>query len=341
MTETAAPMELLTSSRMRSYRECARLHSFKYERRWRPVRTSEALRFGSLVHEGLEAYWRGVAAIQTGAADTAPRDLAMTAVFKSVAVDEFEKARAAQMIRWYCARWRNDVETYEVLGVETKFVCALVNPATMFPSQTFKLAGRIDVVVRRRSDGRVLVVEHKTTSEDISNDGTDYWTLLFMDPQISCYVVGAESLGYKVDEILYDVLKKPTQKPLKATPAESRKRRADGEYYAGTRLNDETPVEFGRRVDEAISEDVERFIQRKPIPRTESQVADFLADAWAQAGAIRDGRRLGRAPRNPDACLRFGRCPFFSLCPVNADPADYPAEFVQVDDVNPELLEAV
>ena len=62
-------MNLLTSSRMRAFRDCPRLHRYLYVEGWRPVRDSEALRFGTLFHLGLEAWWL---AHQAGAAGEAP-----------------------------------------------------------------------------------------------------------------------------------------------------------------------------------------------------------------------------------------------------------------------------
>ena len=49
-------MNLLTSSRMRAFRDCPRLHRYLYVEGWRPVRDSEALRFGTLFHLGLDAH---------------------------------------------------------------------------------------------------------------------------------------------------------------------------------------------------------------------------------------------------------------------------------------------
>lgn len=60
-----------------------------------------------------------------------------------------------------------------------------------------------------------VVVEHKTTSADIT-PGSPYWRRLTLDAQVSLYLGGAGSL-------LYDVIRKPTLRPLKATPVEARR----------------------------------------------------------------------------------------------------------------------
>src|SRR6185503_2240955 len=125
------------------------------EEGWRPSRERDPLRFGSLIHAGLEAWWK---------AEPLDRlDAALEAIKGGVA-DEFERARAEETIVAYHLRWDGDMADYEVLSVEPRFDAPLLNPATMMPSRTFRLAGRIDAILRRRADGRVLVREFKTTS---------------------------------------------------------------------------------------------------------------------------------------------------------------------------------
>jgi hypothetical protein len=49
---------LLTTSRLSSARACQRLHKLRYTDGIRPAVEAEALRFGSLIHKGLEAWWK-------------------------------------------------------------------------------------------------------------------------------------------------------------------------------------------------------------------------------------------------------------------------------------------
>lgn len=324
--------DLLTSSRLRCFRECARKHELMYVQGWRAARESEALRFGTLIHRGLEAYWQAMTA------DISDPGAAALAVIEAVAADPFERVRAEEMLRSYARMWLDtDSEDYEVLGVEQEFRAPLLNPETWAASKTWTLAGKIDAIVRRRSDGRVLVIEHKTAGEDVSGDESAYWARLAIDPQCSVYVVGAEALGHKVDEILYDVLMKPRQRPKLATPVDERKFTKDGRLYATQREFDEMPDEYRVRVREALDERPDLGCVRKPVPRAESQIKDFLADAWMQAGMMRDCARLGRAPRNADACHRFGVCPMWTICSTGANPAEMPTEYVKVENVHQEL----
>jgi hypothetical protein len=324
----------LTASRMKAFRECARLHHYKYVEGWRPVRESDALRFGTLVHLGLEAWWL---AHRAGAAGEAP----LVAAFSAVAgrgFDPYEQAKVEEVLRGYAARWTGDVALYEVLGVEVSFDTRLLNPDTWRPSSTWRLAGKVDLLLRERASGRVLVCEHKTTGDSIEDPAAAYWSRLQMDFQISGYVIGAESLGHEVSDILYDVALRPGLRPLLATPVENRKYRKDGGLYAGHRETDETPDEYRARLRAAMEEAPGRHFQRRVIPRTESQLRDFLVDAWQQAAAMRLSARLGHAPRNPDACHRFGTCGFWQVCSTGCEPEQFPHEYEKVENVNPELV---
>lgn len=327
---------LLTSSRLRCFRTCARLHQLRYVEGWTARRESEALRFGSLFHRGLEAWWQAVA---TTAVVAEPLAWALAAV-DGLAIDVYEQVRIDELLRGYDARWRADAAAYEVVGVEVAYRAPLLNPATnLARSRTWQLAGKIDAVVRRRSDGHVLVVEHKTTIEEIASDADHYWSTLALDHQISGYVIGAEAMGHHVDEILYDVARKSGLRPLRATAPEARKYTKDNRLYANQRESDETPDEYRSRVRAEIEGDLARYFQRRAIPRTESQIRDFLFDAWQQGRAMREMELEGFAPRNPEACHRFGTCAFWQVCSTGSHPSDHINDYDQLTNVNPELTE--
>jgi hypothetical protein len=53
-----AARETLTASRLAAARGCARLEHYRYGLGWRAAVDSEALRFGTLIHVALEAWWK-------------------------------------------------------------------------------------------------------------------------------------------------------------------------------------------------------------------------------------------------------------------------------------------
>ena len=318
---------ILTVSRLRAWRDCRRKHHLMYNEGWRPATTPEALRFGSLIHTGLEAWWGD---------DGTGRLIAAIEAVAGRGFDEFEQVAAEELLAGYDARWGGD-ERYEVLAVEETFFAPMLNPETGATSRTWVLSGKLDGVVRDRQTGATLILEHKTTTESIADDAEGYWTKLGMDSQVSHYYVGAESLGHRAEGCLYDVLLRPRLRPLKATPEEARKYTKDGRLYANRRAEDETPDEFRARVRADIEANPEKYLQRREIGRTDRDILEYLGDAWAEGRMMREAELAQRAPRNPESCHRFGRCAFWDACAYGLNPADHPDAFVRLDDVHPEL----
>jgi hypothetical protein len=310
-------LPLLTSSSLSVARACLRLYRNRHALGLHGLQREEAPELGDLVHVGLAAWWIGLGDQRVVLAVSA-----MRAHAQAKQIDRFQSARAEAMLVGYHARWADEADNYEVLAVEREFRAPLVNPATAAESKSFRLGGKIDAIVRDRRDGRTLIVEHKTSSEDIGPGGF-YWMRRHMDGQVSTYFDGARALGFDPAGCLYDVLAKPDLRPLKATPEESRKYTREGRLYANQRERDETPEEYGARIVEKIAEDVERYYARAEIARDSEDLREAARDRWQLAVILRDAHRTGTWPRNPDACLRFGRpCEFLEACAGRADLAD-------------------
>jgi len=126
-------LPLVTSSSMRTFRRCAREYFISVVLRFASVESADALRFGKLLHKGLETWWTTV-------------DLDVSLAAMTGARDDFERAKAEELLRGYHFRWKD--EPLEVVAVEAQFAAPLINPATGAASKTFALGGRIDAVAR-------------------------------------------------------------------------------------------------------------------------------------------------------------------------------------------------
>lgn len=253
-------------------------------------------------------------AIDTDAVDNDPRYIAALAALDAHAdgADDFALIRAQEMLLGYHCRWAD--EPYEVLAVERQIVAPMVNPDSGQPSRTWELGGKLDVIVRDLRTGLVYKVEHKTSGERIG-PGSNYWRRLTLNPQIGTYYALARVDGYDVSGCLYDVLAKPKLRPLKATPAESRKYTKTGALYANVRADDETPAEYRARVRDAIAVAPDDYYQRGVIVRLETEEHAAAQDRWAIGRQIREAQVSGVHPRNPDACERYSNfCDFFDVC---------------------------
>ncbi len=225
-------LELISHSEIQCHQRCPREHHFRYRLRRRPVVEEAPLVFGKIVDESLTAWWEagplhGRAAMLGRLDALVLEEAARIARKLRPRFDMFDVVKARALLIGYDARWTN--EPYEVLRVQPMFVTPVLNPDTGRPSNTFELGGKLDVLVRDIRTGEIAIVETKTTSDDIAMTSSYWHTVSATDPQVSTYYKGARQIlsemGIKDEpaRCVYDVIRKPTIKPYRATPPESRK----------------------------------------------------------------------------------------------------------------------
>jgi hypothetical protein len=335
-------LEILTASRLRDFRACNRRHYYKYVRKLTAVRESETARFGTLFHFGLESWWMGYRDPQETRLATMLESLRGKA--KQMTIDAVDLIKTEELLFGYDKVWSAD-DSLEIEAVEVEFEIPLVNPETGASSRTFRLRGKIDGVARRKRDDRKVLIEHKSTTLNIT-EGSEYWRRLRLDGQVSMYYEGASSVGHDVAGCLYDVAKRPGQKLLQATPLEDRKftkptKTEPSRLYSSQRAEDETLDDFRARVREGIAESFAETYQRGFVVRDADEMEENRFDVWQTAQMLQNAIRTDRHPRNPDACVQYGRtCEYFDICTGVADPTDTTL-FRQRDVVHPELSRPV
>lgn len=313
----------LTNSMRTKWSACHRAYKIAYVDRIRPVKTSDALAFGTAMHALLETYWTP--------GDRAPADEILARV-----EDAYVRQTLGALFDAYIAKWgEQDAQDFDRVAAEVRFDAPLMNPETGGESRTWHLAGKIDAIARRKAYDQAIIVEHKTTSQDIG-PGSDYWRKLPIDGQVSGYYVGAQCAGYDVRECLYDVVRKPALKPYKATPADKLKYNKDGSLSKLCRLEDETPEEYGARIREDIASRPDYYFARVSVARSENDLAEYLYDMWSTGREIADAEKMQRFSRNPASCSIFGSCEYFDVCTGCASLND-PTLFQTIETANPEL----
>lgn len=317
-------LPVVTNSEIKTFRRCQRLHFYTYILGYRPRHRAAELRMGSLVHVGLEAWWKTAGNLQA----------ALNAV-NAGSSDPLELTRARVLIEGYHYRWAD--EPIVVIDVEKEFRVPITHPDTGAVSHAAELAGKFDAVCQL---GRhMMIPEHKTSSEDIT-DGSVYWVSLRLEAQVSTYLLAAQALGIDARGVLYDVIGKPGLEPKSATPLERRKYTKKGQLYAGQRDTDESLEEFEARLRAEIAEYPEHYYRRAEIVRTDADLREAALDIWDAAESIHAARAAHYHPRSPDACRAFGRlCSFFGVC-SREERLEEGMKFEKLESVHQELSDA-
>ena len=309
----------LTNSQLACAKTCLRKHQLVYVKGIRVDHEAMPLRMGKAFHLGLDQKAKGKSADDAILSAVATYDQAAPRFRDQEHETDWlvEREIVSCLLSAYFWRWAEMDAAMRVIASECAFEMPLMNPETGRASRKFVYAGRIDKVVAL-PDGRLAVMEHKTSGSDLAPE-SDYWKRLRIDSQISNYCLGARSLGHAVETVLYDVTRKPSIR-LKKT---------------------ETVAQYSERLIADIGERPDWYFARREIPRLNSDLTEAAFDLWQTAQIVGDCDRLNRWPRNTSSCIGFGRCSHFDLCTNGYDPEspDVPPGFMRVDDAHQELLE--
>lgn len=344
--------QLLTHSRMQSFKTCRKKAFFEYEIGIRKEIDAKALRMGSAGHDGLDILKQGLG-IEAAIEKVRSHYLDRPDNYDDLEW-EYERETVECLVSGYHWRWG---DAFQVVETEQSFRVPIRNPATGHATPIWDAAGKIDGVIHLE-DGRMAVLEHKFISDDIGPD-SDYWPRLQLDHQITYYVWAARQLGHAVESVLYDVVRKPTIKPtqvplldengLKVVLDEDGNRvinangkpRLTGDTAKGYVLQSRpmTPEEWGEKLLEDIGKRPDFYYARREIARLDSDIAEMLDEVWDIQQTIRDAQQKGRWFKtvSKDTCTW---CSFFGLCSSRFDPADgTPEGFIRLENLHPELEE--
>jgi RecB family exonuclease len=318
ITQTEAnDKTLLTYSALNTFRNCPRKYKNRYLDNLRPRERAEALSFGSVIHTAIELWYR------SSNTESRLRDVLayIDDAFENRVVDSnlmIQWHLATAMIRGYAVRYAT--EEFEVVEVEKEFVGEIRNPDTGRQSQTFRIAGKVDGIVRCH-DGLYLL-EHKTAS----TVDASYLDKLWTDTQIALYCFYLRELGYPIVGVIYNVLLKSrlkqgkgeTQEEYEVRHAELAAKNKSGKSTAKRQMP-ETDDEFQARLTEWYSRP-EAF-HRELIYLSEDRLAMLQDEVWEITQQYLDARRRGKWLLNTSNCFSYQRpCEYLSYCQSGFNP---------------------
>ena len=295
-----AGVEIVSHSELACFRRCPAEWRFRYVLRREPRGPkSQALTKGTAIHKVIGAYHRGET---PDLSPLAPQDRAL--------------------VRGYRAYWGDPDRQVEIEQTDVPFQ-VMIDPTTM-------VVGEFDGKGIRKDTKKKTIVEHKTSSENITL-GSPYWNkVALVDSQVTSYLLASRLMGWGQVEVLYDVLLKPKMDRLQATPLNKRKYTkatptSPSRPYADQREFDETDDELEMRVLEDICARPEHYYQRGVVVRLEEDHAAHLKDVKGTVHLLQVARGMGEnVPRNTDSCFKYGgkACDFYPVCSSGVDVMD-------------------
>lgn len=345
--------QILTHSRMLSFRQCRKRYWWEYELGIRPQHAAKALRMGTAGHDALNVLKSG------REIDAAIMVLGRHYKDMPEGYDQYlwemERETMETLLVAYAFRW--DESAIRVIESEMEFRLPLLNPETSSATSVWDLAGKIDGIVSLE-DGRIAVLEHKFISEDIEPQ-SNYWKRVQMDGQVTLYVAAARRLGFEVETVLYDVIRKPTIQPTQVplldeeglkivvdadgdrvlTKAGSPRQTADAAKGYTLQTREMAPPEWACKLVEDIGKRPEFYFARVEVVRLDADVAQFESELWDLQRVMRGAQTKGQWYRTVGRDCPY--CPYWGPCSSRIDPKDgeVPDGFVKLETVHPELEE--
>jgi hypothetical protein len=335
--------ELLTASALTTLLSCMRKYYYRYELGLKSTAERAALSFGTAWHRVMEARWQG---------KTAEEALSL-ALGDIETLDETQVATLTGLLTGYYKAYAED--PIKELHPEQEFQFALAG------SRSFDVAGKIDGL-GTMTDGRPVLLEHKTTSDSVAPD-SDYWLRLRANGQIMQYVHAARLCGLPVEVVLYDVCRKPSIRPKlipvldeqgrkiinDATGRRVLKKDGTPRESAGDGMilqtREETPEEYGQRLTEDTLARPEFYFARREVPVLDQDLAEFEVQRLEISRMILSLRRASRKTEKPHQAyprncseMTCSFCDYKDFClqNISVDQANPPAGFT-VGERNPEL----
>ena len=231
-------------------------------------------------------------------------------------------AKCRGLMAGYDRRWINS--PYRITAVEEMVESELWNPESGRKSRSFRVAGKIDA--RANHGDRLVIIDHKTTSDDIADPNAPYWRQLMVEGQPSHYMLIEWLNGRKVDDAVWDVMRKPGISPKALTKADA-KAVVTTQEYCGRRISDESissvngdgretlEMYEARLAQDCTSVRPEHYFQRRSVPRMDAEIHEYAVELWEHSQEMLHVLRLDRRARNSGACMNYNRpCEYLGIC---------------------------
>ena len=246
---------------------------------------------------------------------------ALSVIADSDDLTDFDKVRAAALMTGYDRHWGE--QQWDTIAVEKDVLFEI-------PQTAWSYGGKIDTLATGNGSSLVMI-EHKTTTQDLSKKTAVYFSKLSYDEQISRYHLAQWLMEEPLDQTIYDVIRKITTKPKRLNKADQ------AEIATGTYKGVEIPPGDSERALELDREDVrlyqlrvckevldspeKHFLRKGNIQRSTEQMVETLAVLQQIVVDIDNAEAYNHWYQNTQACNMYNSaCEYLPLCMGISDP---------------------
>lgn len=269
-------VDIWTNSRLKTYQACPMKEKLRYRDCLVPIGKKEALNIGTAVHRGIEmrSIDEGLAALKFGFPESTA----------DAEAQDITRGTVRAMLQGYFAVYEPFEEHDPEIGFEIG--ARFPTKSGMRRSNRIKLCGKIDDIVT--INGQQWIVEYKTATQIDKS----YFDRLYVDSQITFYMMAALRCDFNPVGVIYRVLKKPQI------------RRRQGE----------TVDAFIERMEQDYLARPEFYFHESKYYRTMADIAQFEKDVWHEIRQANQNAKDGHIFRHSHSCSNYGTCPYLPLC---------------------------
>ena len=271
----------------------------------------------------------------------------LATALKGAAKNDHEAAYIYGAAMAYSRHNKEWLEGIALKAVEKKLNQPLMDLSTGGPTG-FSLVGVVDKLYALEKTpkwlGPYVILDHKTTSEDLSNPNSRYWHRLSYDPQSTMYMLLMLAADFDIDSICWDVFQKPKIEPRKCLTKKQVAEIETGKYegvpipgyknkavedlapkiletYAnGVQKRCESPYLYALRVYHKCLSKAPEIFQRFNLRREGEDVANLNAALCELAWQIAYNAETGTWPQNFRSCYAYREdCDYVGVCHENED----------------------
>lgn len=197
-------MRRISNSEVATWLTCKRKYYYEFDLNLEPRISSGALGKGTLLHEGLAVYYED---LQAGNSHKVATEVARTRLQSYLSASEYDFETVMEVDRLLQGYWNfyQGDPNWEILEVEKGYDLSM--------TEDYEYSLRLDLLVRERDTGLVVLVDHKTAY--------DFWTEddLDLNPQFPKYIGSLRANGVNVDKAVLNQIrtrsiKAPTMEQL-------------------------------------------------------------------------------------------------------------------------------